>query len=55
LRSGQPDNAELRLTVQVPIEVAEQAKVSSALQSLGLDVKDDVENGAIGILAGGGA
>jgi hypothetical protein len=55
LRLGQPDNAEPWAAVEVPIEVAEQAEVSSALQSFGLDVKDDIENCAVGVPAGGGA
>jgi hypothetical protein len=35
--------------VEVPVEVAEEAEVGAALQGLGLDVQDDVENRVRGV------
>jgi hypothetical protein len=39
----------LGAALQVQVEVAEHAEVGTALQGLGLDVKDDVQNRLVGI------
>jgi len=39
----------------MPVEVAQQGQVRSALQRFRLDVQDQVQNGAFGVLAGGAA
>ena len=41
--------------LEVPVEVAQQAEVRSALQCFRLNVQDQVQDGALSVLAGGAA